>query len=137
MATVRELLDVGIARLRDAGSDSPRLDAELLLGFALDQDRTSIIAHTDAPVGDGAAARFEATLDRRAAGEPVAYIRGVKEFHGLAFGVDPRALIRRAPADRRATRPGRRADPNRRRRRRERSGDRDPRGPAPPPEDAR
>ena len=95
MATVRELLDLGIARLRDAGSESPRLDAELLLGFALDQDRTSIIAHTDAPVGDGAAARFEATLDRRAAGEPVAYIRGVKEFHGLAFGVDPRALIPR------------------------------------------
>jgi release factor glutamine methyltransferase len=95
MSTVRELLDVGIARLRDSGSESARLDAELLLGFALDTDRTAVIAHTDAPVGDGAAARFEAALDRRAAGEPVAYIRGVKEFHGLAFGVDPRALIPR------------------------------------------
>lgn len=95
MATVRELLDVGVARLRDSGSESARLDAELLLGFALDTDRTAVIAHTDAPVGDGAAARFGALLDRRAAGEPVAYIRGVKEFHGLAFGVDPRALIPR------------------------------------------
>ena len=95
MATVRELLDVAVARLRDAGSESARLDAELLLAFALDTDRTAVIAHTDAPVGDGAAARFMATLDRRAAGEPVAYIRGVKEFHGLAFGVDPRALIPR------------------------------------------
>jgi release factor glutamine methyltransferase len=95
MATVRELLDVGVARLREAGSESPRLDAELLLAFALDTDRTGVIAHTDAPVGDGPAARFEAALDRRAAGEPVAYIRGVKEFHGLAFGVDPRALIPR------------------------------------------
>lgn len=95
MATVRELLDVAVARLRKAGSESARLDAELLLAFALDTDRTAVIAHTDAPVGDGAAARFQAALDRRAAGEPVAYIRGFKEFHGLAFGVDPRALIPR------------------------------------------
>ena len=95
MATVRELLDIGVARLKDAGSESARLDAELLLGFALDTDRTAVIAHTDAPVGDGAAARFVAALDRRADGEPVAYIRGVKEFHGLAFGVDARALIPR------------------------------------------
>jgi release factor glutamine methyltransferase len=95
MATVRELLDIGVARLRESGSESARLDAELLLAFALDTDRTGVIAHTDAPVGDGPAARFEAALDRRAAGEPVAYIRGVKEFHGLAFGVDPRALIPR------------------------------------------
>ena len=95
MATVRELLDIGVARLRDARSESARLDAELLLAFSLDTDRTAVIAHTDAPVGDGAAARFMALLDRRAAGEPVAYIRGVKEFHGLAFGVDPRALIPR------------------------------------------
>ncbi|HEX2626647.1 MAG TPA: peptide chain release factor N(5)-glutamine methyltransferase [Candidatus Limnocylindrales bacterium] len=95
MATVRELLDGAVARLRESGSESARLDAELLLGFALDTDRTAVIAHTDAPVGDGAGARFAALLDRRAAGEPVAYIRGVKEFHGLAFGVDPRALIPR------------------------------------------
>jgi release factor glutamine methyltransferase len=95
MATVRELLDLGVARLRESGSESARLDAELLLAFALDTDRTGVIAHTDAPVGDGPAARFEAALDRRADGEPVAYIRGVKEFHGLAFGVDPRALIPR------------------------------------------
>jgi release factor glutamine methyltransferase len=100
MATVRELLDVGVARLRDAGSESARLDAELLLGYALDIDRTGVIAHTDAPVGDGAAARFEAALDRRAAGVPVAFIRGFKEFHGLAFAVDPRALIPRPETER-------------------------------------
>jgi release factor glutamine methyltransferase len=95
MATVRDLLDGAVARLRESGSESARLDAELLLGYALDTDRTAVIAHTDAPVGDGAAARFAALLERRSAGEPVAYIRGVKEFHGLAFGVDPRALIPR------------------------------------------
>ena len=100
MENVRELLDVGVARLRDSGSESARLDAELLLAYALDTDRTTVIAHTDAPVGDGAAARFAATLDRRAAGEPVAYIRGFKEFHGLAFGVDARALIPRPETER-------------------------------------
>ena len=60
MATVRQLLDVAVARLREAGSETARLDAELLLAHALDTDRTGVIAHTDAPVGDGAAARFEA-----------------------------------------------------------------------------
>lgn len=100
MVTVRELLDVAVARLRDAGSESARLDAELLLAFALGTDRTGVIAHTDAPVGDGPVASFQATLDRRAGGEPVAYIRGVKEFHGLAFGVDPRALIPRPETER-------------------------------------
>ena len=100
MARVRELLNVGIAQLREAGSETARLDAELLLAHAVYTDRTAILAHTDAPVGDGAASRFQASLDRRAAGEPVAYIRGIKEFHGLAFGVDPRALIPRPETER-------------------------------------
>ena len=95
MATVRELLDAAVARLRDAGSETARLDAELLLAHALDVDRTGVIANWSAPVGDGAAARFQELLERRAAGEPVAYIRGVKEFRGLAFAVDDRALIPR------------------------------------------
>jgi len=100
VATVRELLEAGIVRLRESGSETARLDAELLLAHALDTDRTTVIAHTDAPVGDGAGDRFRALLDRRSAGEPVAYIRGVKEFHGLAFGVDARALIPRPETER-------------------------------------
>ena len=100
MATVRELLEAGIIRLRASGSETARLDAELLLAHALDTDRTTIIAHTDAPVGDGAGEKFRGFLDRRSAGEPVAYIRGVKEFRGLAFGVDGRALIPRPETER-------------------------------------
>jgi release factor glutamine methyltransferase len=100
VATVRELLDAGVARLRDSGSESARLDAEVLLAAVLDTDRTGVLAHTDAPVGDGPAARYQAALDRRATGEPVAYIRGFKEFHGLAFGVDDRALIPRPETER-------------------------------------
>jgi len=93
--TVAFLLHAGIERLRMAGSESPRLDAELLLGHALRVDRTALIAHSDAPVGADAAAVYEAGLVRRISGEPVAYIRGFKEFHGLALSTDPRALIPR------------------------------------------
>lgn len=94
-ATVGTLLQAGTNRLRAVGSETPRLDAELLLGNALGIDRTGVLAHPDAPVGDGQAAAYEAALVRRETGEPVAYIRGLKEFYGLVFTVDPRALIPR------------------------------------------
>ena len=95
MATIGALLVDAVQRLRDAGSDSPRLDAELLLARAVGTDRSGVIAHPEAPVGSDAAAAFARDLARREAGEPVAYIRGLKEFHGVALAVDPRALIPR------------------------------------------
>src|SRR5579859_4648555 len=100
MATVAELLTSGTARLRSAGSESARLDAELLLGHAIGAERTVIVAHADAPVGSDAAQRFETDLIRREAGEPVAYIRGFKEFYGIAFSTDSRALIPRPETER-------------------------------------
>ena len=100
MATTRELLDAGIDRLRAAGSESPRLDAQLLLAHVNGVDRTAIVAHPELPVGTGPEAAFEALLVRREAGEPVAYLRGIKEFHGLAFAVDSRALIPRPETER-------------------------------------
>jgi release factor glutamine methyltransferase len=95
MATTGELLGGAIERLRASGSETARLDAELLLAEALGVDRTTVVAHPEAPVGPDAAGRFADHLRRREAGEPVAYIRGLKEFHGLAFGVDARVLIPR------------------------------------------
>jgi release factor glutamine methyltransferase len=93
--TVDGLLAEAVPRLRAAGSETARLDAEVLLGHVLGIDRTGVIAHPEAPIGEGSAKRFLEALARREAGEPVAYIRGVKEFHGLAFGSDGRALIPR------------------------------------------
>jgi release factor glutamine methyltransferase len=98
--TVDELLRGAIERLRASGSESPRLDAELLLGHAINADRTVVAAHPGAPVSLDGAARFEADLVRREAGEPVAYIRGFKEFYGLAFATDRRALIPRPETER-------------------------------------
>lgn len=100
MATVRELLTEGLARLLAGGSESARLDTELLLAHALDTERTAILAHPEAPVGETAADRYRTALARRETGEPVAYIRGFKEFHGLALGVDERALIPRPETER-------------------------------------
>lgn len=100
MATVQELLSIGVERLRASGSESPRLDAELLLGRTVGLDRSRIIAYPEAPVGESAAAAYEADLARREKGEPIAYIRGLKEFHGLAFAIDARALIPRPETER-------------------------------------
>jgi release factor glutamine methyltransferase len=93
--TVAELLRGGTERLTESGSETARLDAELLLAHALGIERTGVLAHPEVRVGNGQAMSYQAMIDRRAAGEPVAYIRGIKEFHGLAFAVDPRVLIPR------------------------------------------
>ena len=98
--TTGALLREGADRLSDAGSETPRLDAELLLGHAVGVGRTVVLAHPEAPVGADAARRYRSDIERRAAGEPVAYLRGLKEFYGLAFEVDARALIPRPETER-------------------------------------
>jgi len=95
MTATRALVEAGTARLRDAGSETPRLDSELLLAHAIGVDRATVIAHGDAPVGPGAESTYLAMIERRSTGEPVAYLRGMKEFHGIALSVDARALIPR------------------------------------------
>ena len=93
--TVGSLLREGAETLRASGSESARLDAELLLGHAIRTDRTSLLARPELPVGADHARIFNGLVARRQSGEPVAYIRGLKEFYGLVFSVDPRALIPR------------------------------------------
>lgn len=95
MSSVRALLDAGTTRLGAVGVPTPRLDAELLLAHVLGVTRTGVLAHPDAPVGTGPEASFQTLLARREAGQPVAYLRGVREFHGLAIAVDERVLIPR------------------------------------------
>lgn len=94
-STVAALVAHAVDRLAAAGSGSPRLDAELLLAQVLGTDRVGILANPKAAVGDSPMASFEAAVVRREAGEPVAYIRGFREFHGLAIATDDRALIPR------------------------------------------
>ena len=98
--TVEDVLRAATERLLSSGSESARLDAEVLLGSILEVDRTAVLAHPEAQLSTDQAARYEAAVDRRVAGEPVAYIRGLKEFYGLAFAVDSRALIPRPETER-------------------------------------
>lgn len=93
-ATVGGLLRAASARLA-AGSDSPRLDAELLLGEVLGVDRTALVLRARSEVDEDERARFAALLERRAAHEPVAYLLGRRAFRGVELDVDPRVLIPR------------------------------------------
>ena len=85
-----------IARLRE-GPDAATaaLDADVLLAFALGASKEEVLAHPERTVPLDEDALFRALVDRRARGEPVAYLRGWKEFYGLRFLVDPRVLIPR------------------------------------------
>lgn len=78
-----------------SGSESPRLDAELLLGHVLGVGRATLLAEPESVVSDAQTVAFEDLLERRARGVPVAYLRGMKEFYGLVLSVDERALIPR------------------------------------------
>lgn len=76
-------------------SDSARLDAELLVARAIDMPRSYLFAHPEDELDDAAAARLEDTLRRRLAGEPMAYIHGIKEFWSLELLVSPATLVPR------------------------------------------
>lgn len=93
LVTVGSALAAAAARLRESGSPSPRLDAEVLLAHLLERDRTWLLAHPEAPMPEADA--YEGLIARRAAGEPVAYIRGFKEWRSLRIRTDARALIPR------------------------------------------
>ncbi len=76
-------------------SDTPRLDAEVLLRHVLGTDRTGLILRLQSPVPVEAASAFEALVVARLGGQPVAYLTGHREFLGLDFAVGPGVLIPR------------------------------------------
>jgi release factor glutamine methyltransferase len=90
-----ELLARARERLAAAPFAPPRREALLLLGHVLGLSEAQVLARPERAVEAPAAARFEALVERRLGGEPVAYLTGVKEFYGRPFAVDPRVLIPR------------------------------------------
>ena len=93
--TLTELLQIAIDRLTRAGCDSPRLDAELLLGAALQQDRVWLYTHFKSQLTAEQVAACEPLLQRREQREPMAYILGQRDFFGLTFQLNAHVLIPR------------------------------------------
>ncbi|MFL6600675.1 MAG: peptide chain release factor N(5)-glutamine methyltransferase [Steroidobacteraceae bacterium] len=103
--TIGALLAQGIGRLRDAGGPpsaagdplgaSYSLDAELLLAHALSMSRTQLKTHPENVPSHDRARRYTELIDRRAAGEPVAYILGYRDFWTLRLAVSPAVLVPR------------------------------------------
>lgn len=92
-AEVASLLRRASARL--GSSETPRLDAEILLANALGVDRAALYRAPERQADAGVVARFEADVDARAAGTPVAYLTGRTEFWSLTLKVSPAVLIPR------------------------------------------
>ena len=83
-ASVREALDSAVIAIAAAGSDTPRLDAEVLLADALGVNRTALFMDPAREVTGPAVRAFQDAVRRRSAGrEPVAYITGRRGFRHL------------------------------------------------------
>lgn len=93
--TVRALLTWTAAYFQEAGVDTPRLDAEVLLAHAMECSRLDLYLHHGETVCDPALVRYRSYVRRRRRREPVAYITGVREFYSLPFEVGPGVLIPR------------------------------------------
>jgi release factor glutamine methyltransferase len=79
----------------EATSDSPRLDAELLLAHVLDCDRQQLRTQTSIALSPQKISDFDALIARRALGEPVAYLMGSWDFWTLTLRVTPAVLVPR------------------------------------------
>ncbi len=91
--TVRAAMRLGQEKLSHL--DTPDLDAQLLLAHALEVERVHLLAHSDESLDSKQWERIEALLNRRAVGEPLAYITGRKWFYDLELLVTPAVLIPR------------------------------------------
>ena len=87
------------ARALAAHTPTARLDAEVLLAFCAELPRATLLAFPERNVDAAVRERFAAAVERRARGEPVAYIRGEKEFYSLALRVTPSVLIPRSDTE--------------------------------------
>lgn len=93
--TVQRVLTWAAEDLRSRGSESPRLDAELMLAHVLETNRINLIIDAKRPLEKSELGAYRELHKRRRAGEPIAYIRGVREFYGRPFIVDKRVLVPR------------------------------------------
>lgn len=95
---IRQLLEEEAAKLAAAlalDANDARLEAQYLLQHVLNKPRAWLLAHPEAEPGPEQQRDYQGLVQRRAQGEPVAYILGMREFFGLNFKVTPATLIPR------------------------------------------
>ncbi len=92
--TVADSLEVAMRNL-EGHSESPRLDAELLLCKILGLSRSGLLVHGHEPIAADNRKAYEALIERRVRGAPVAYLTGMREFWSLELAVTPDVLVPR------------------------------------------
>lgn len=92
---LKKALHDAMDRLGQAGVDSPRLTAQLLLAHILGCGRADLAARDDQSLSEELVRRFEDTLRRRESGEPLQHILGETDFWSLKIACDRRALVPR------------------------------------------
>jgi release factor glutamine methyltransferase len=91
----REALTRACGLLTASHVGDAAFEADLLLRYTLSLDRATLLAGLDEPMSAGDESAYEYNVQRRARGQPTAYITGVREFYGLEFCVDDGVLIPR------------------------------------------
>lgn len=100
LAAALRAATAALAAVPGAAPEDARAEAEILLAHALGRSRTWLFTHAEDPIDAGAAAAFEALVDRRRAGEPVAYLTGTRGFWRFDLEVTADTLIPRADTER-------------------------------------
>lgn len=95
MHTILEIIKKTTDFLASKGIESPRLNAELLVGHALERKRMQLYLEFERPLTEAELERIRPLVRRRAQHEPLQYVVGEEEFHGLMLKVDRRVLIPR------------------------------------------
>jgi release factor glutamine methyltransferase len=93
--TTLDLVKWTAGYFRDHQVESARSEAEILLAHTLGTRRIDLYLNHDQPLSEDELRRFKSLIKRRVAGEPVAYITGIREFWSLALAVNPSVLIPR------------------------------------------
>ena len=97
MSTVSEALDWATEQLRE--SDDARLDSQVLLAYALNVSRTWLFTWPDKALDGATLTAFNALIEERKSGTPIAYITGYRDFWSLRLKVTPDTLIPRADTE--------------------------------------
>ncbi|MCI0506722.1 MAG: peptide chain release factor N(5)-glutamine methyltransferase [Gammaproteobacteria bacterium] len=100
MSTIKQALAVACIQLNQHPGAPARLEAEILLAYVLGKPRAYLHTWPELPLENHILNQYQALVQRRCLGEPIAYITGQREFWGLPLNVSPATLIPRPETER-------------------------------------